>query len=481
MRRYFGEPGLLAPLMIARATAVACALCALLTVSCTRRAGREAAPRLTGLRCVPASTPACRQAVRVTAGRQIQLRGRGLTSGMRVTFRWPLGALATKLRRSGAGWTARVPAGTALGRVAVTVRDRARRRSNARHIIVVGAPSPLRPLASNSTGTLPAVMRGDGMWIWQLPKTNNGNLDVIAARARSNGMTTVYVKGSDAGNVWTQFTPKLVADLHARGLRVCAWQFVYGANPLGEAAAAAQNVADGADCLIIDAETAYEGRYAAAQRYVQSLRAKVGPSYPLGLTSFPYVDYHPSFPYSVFLAPGAAQANLPQVYWKAIGGSVDAVSAKTVAQNRIYGSPMAPLGQAYGGVSAAEVRRFRAIWAGYGAGGVSWWSWQAASSEAWSALAPPAPATVVPADPGWPALRKGSKGDQVLWLQQHLASFDATVEVTAGGRFDAATDVVLRAFQTARGLTASGVTDAATWLAVLALPVRAVDWTATAR
>src|SRR5204862_7653953 len=163
------------------------------------------------------------------------------------------------------------------------------------------------------------------------------------------------------GRVWSQFAPQLVADLHARGLRVCAWQFVYGADPLAEAAAATANVAAGADCLIIDAEKAYEGRYAAAQRYVQTLRAAVGPAYPLGLTSFPYVDYHPSFPYSVFLAPGAAQANLPQVYWRDIGGSVDAVSAKTVAQNRVYGAPIAPLGQAYGGVAPADMLRFRAI------------------------------------------------------------------------------------------------------------------------
>ena len=465
--------------MLARATAASCVLLALLaTCGASAAQAARSAPRLTALRCVPASTPACRQAVRVAAGRQIQLTGRSLTSGMRVTFRWSRGALATKLRRSATGWTARVPAGTAVGRVAVTVRDRAHRRSNARHIIVVGAPSPLRPAAVPTDGRLPAVMRGDGMWIWQLPQSNGGDVDVIAARARAAGMTTVYVKGSDAGNAWKQFTPELVRDLKARGLRVCAWQFVYGSKPLPEAAAAAANVAAGADCLIIDAETDYEGRYASAQRYVEALRAAVGPTYPLGLTSFPYVDYHPTFPYSVFLAPGAAQANLPQVYWKAIGGSVDAVSAKTVAQNRIYGAPIAPLGQAYDGVAPADIRRFRAIWAGYGAAGMSWWSWQAASGSMWAALTSPAPATVVPADPGWPALRKGARGDQVIWLQQHLASFDASVQVDAGGRFTAATDAALRAFQTSRGLPASGVTNAATWLAVLALPVRPVDWTA---
>jgi peptidoglycan hydrolase-like protein with peptidoglycan-binding domain len=84
----------------------------------------------------------------------------------------------------------------------------------------------------------------------------------------------------------------------------------------------------------------------------------------------------------------------------------------------------------------------------------------------------------VPSDPGWPALRKGSSGDQVIWLQQHLASFDPALEVQQGGRFTAATEATLSAFQASRGLSATGMTDAPTWQAVLTLPVRPVDWTA---
>ncbi len=467
--------------MLLRAATATCALLAVLLalgVTVTAAAdARSAVPRLTKLRCVPASTASCRKAVRLTSGRQIQLVGRGLVRNMRVSFRWPRGALATKLRRSRAGWVAQIPPGTALGRVAVTVRDGAGRRSNARNIIVTPA-RPSRPQASIAAGSLPVAMRGNGMWIWQLPKSDRGDLDAIASRARGAGMSTVFVKSSDGADVWSQFTPALVAALHARGLRACAWQFVYGKDPLGEAAAGAGAVANGADCLIIDAETAYEGRYAAAQRYVAALRSAIGPSYPLGLTAFPYVDYHPSFPYSVFLAPGAAQANLPQVYWKAIGGSVDAVSAKTVAQNRVYGAPIAPLGQAYEAPKAADLARFRAIWAGYGAGGISWWSYQASSDTTWTALGAAAPATVVPTDPGWPALASGSRGDQVIWLQQHLRSFDPALPVPASGKFTAATDATLRAFQTSRGLAPTGTTDAATWQAVLALPLIAVDWTA---
>ncbi len=460
-----------------RVAVVACAAVFLLSLLALSSAdARTKAPRLTGLRCVPATTARCRLAVRVTVGRQIQLRGRGLKAGMRVTFRWPKGALATKLRRTRAGWTASVPAGTSTGKVGVTVRDRARRRSNVRNIIVT-AP-PLRPLATSLPGELPAVLRGDGMWIWYVSKSEGGNLDAIAARAAAAGMQTVFVKSSDAGKVWDQFSPQLVADLHARGLRVCAWQFVYGANPLGEAAAGVAAVRAGADCLIIDAETAYEGRYAAAQRYIGALRLAIGPDYPLGLSSFPYIDYHPRFPYSVFLGPGAAQANLPQVYWKAIGGSVDAVCAHTLAHNRIYRSPLAPTGQAYSAPKPADLARFRAIWAGYGAAGLSWWSWQSASAETFGTLSLPRPAPVILPDPGWPDLRTGKSGDEVIWLQQHLAAADPAVVVD--GKFTSATAASLAAFQTSRGLPATGATDPATWEAVLALPMRAVDWTAPA-
>ena len=314
------------------------------------------------------------------------------------------------------------------------------------------------------------------MWIWQLPRTERGDLAAIAARARGAGMSTVFVKSADGTTVWDQFTPQLVQALHAAGLRVCAWQFVYGTRPEEEARAAVPAVTAGADCLVTDAESHYEGRYAAASRYVATLRAAIGPDFPLGLTSFPYVDYHRRLPYSVFLGPGASQANLPQVYWKDIGGTVDAVSARTYAHNRIYRVPLAPLGQAYNGPASSDLQRFRELWAGYGAGGVSWWSWQAAGDEIWRTLTQPAPRTLAPADPGWPTLDRRSRGDQVVWLQQHLAAADPAVAVD--GRFSAATETALRGLQSARGLPVTGETDAATWQAVLTLAPRVVDWAA---
>jgi hypothetical protein len=446
-----------------------------IAVAPDRAAAASRAPVLTGVRCVPATAAACRGHVAVRIGRQVQVRGTRLVAGMRVTFRWHRGALATKLKRSSAGWVVRVPAGVRAGTVSVTVTDRGRRRSNARRITVV-APPPVRvPVRPKTAGGVPDAFSGHGMWIWQLPKTEGGNVDAIAARAAAAGIRTVFIKGADGTTPWGQFTPELAAGLKARGLRVCAWQFVYGTDPLGEAQTAAAAIGAGADCFVIDAESHYDGKYAAAQQYVGALRAAVGPSYPVGLTSFPYVDYHPRLPYSVFLAPGAAQVNLPQVYWKDIGATVDAASARTFAHNRIYGAPIAPLGQTYQDPSPEDLQRFRQVWGTYGAAGLSWWSWQASTSATWTTLAQPAPAPDALPDPGWPALGKGAKGDQVVWLQQHLASADPSVPVD--GKMSTQTIEALKSFQNAHGIPPTGTTDAVTWQAALALPPRVVDWT----
>jgi len=257
---------------------------------------------------------------------------------------------------------------------------------------------------------------------------------------------------------------------------VCAWQYVYGTNPAGEAELGAKAVAAGADCLVIDAEAEYEGHYAAAQTYIADLRARVGLNYPLGLASFPYVSYHPSFPYSVFLGPNGAQYNAPQMYWKDIGTSVDTVYADTYISNRIYGRPLFPLGQTYEHVSAAEVLRFREEAVDYGATGVSFWDWQETPAAMWSTLgAPLLPLTTVTPNSSYPELGSSSKGDQVLWMQEHLASAIPTQETT--GTFSAQTAANLRSFQAVHGIPPSGVTDAATWAALLALPPIAVDWT----
>jgi hypothetical protein len=251
---------------------------------------------------------------------------------------------------------------------------------------------------------------------------------------------------------------------------------VYGIHPVGEAKVGAAAAKNGADCLLIDAESEYEGKYVQAQTYIQKLRKLVGSGLPLALASFPYVDYHPSLPYSVFLGPGGAQYNVPQMYWLDIGTTVDAVYSHTYTFNRPYGRQIAPLGQVYNSPPARDVKRFRQLSRAYGASGLSWWDWQEAPHREWVALSQPVGA-IANYNPNnsYARLGQGSRGDLVVWAQLHLVS--AGYRMTVDGDYGPATRAAVQSFQSQHGLSASGAITSATWRALLRYPAAPVRWT----
>jgi hypothetical protein len=318
------------------------------------------------------------------------------------------------------------------------------------------------------------------MWIWYVSRSSGGDLDRIARKARRHGIETAYIKSSDGSSSWSQFTRSLVSYLHARGLRVCAWQFVYGARPGAEARRGAEAVRKGADCLVIDAESSYEGRYAAADRYVDKLRRRIGGRFPTALTSFPYVDYHPAFPYSVFLGPGGARYNLPQLYWHTIGVTVGEGFEHTFRFNRVYERGIYPLGQTYDSPPIRQIRRFRRMALSYELSGLSWWSWQETNKREWRALG----RDVDPirgtdrSGSGYPALSKGSRGDLVVWAQEHLRGAGQTVPVT--GYFGDRTRRAVKRFQRSKGYAAVGRIGPLTWRSLLDAKPRMVDWSSRA-
>ncbi len=450
--------------------------------------------RIASVSCVPAAH-CSGNPHQVSAHGMLLFEGVGLSPGMIVAFPKAPGARISRVSpaaqpgahlryaipgKPSAGLLVTVPKNAHSGHIMILLSG-GRYTSSYGPIYVydhaLHPPPPKDPPPASSSAVAGTPFEGQGMWIWYLSRSDGGSVAAIAAQAHAAGVSTLFVKSSDgSSNYWSQFSPQLVAELHANGLKVCAWQYVYGTEPVGEAALGAQAVADGAECLVIDAEGEYEGHYAAAQTYIDDLRAKIGAEYPLGLASFPYVFDHPSFPYSVFLGPGGAQYNVPQMYWKDIGQSVDTVYANTYIANRVYGRPIFPLGQTYGGVSAADLLRFREEAVDYGSPGVSFWDWQESGATDWGTLATPLqPLTSVVPNTTWPELSKGAKNDEVLWMQEHLASAIPTQETT--GVFGAQTLADVEAFQTSHAIAPTGVVEATTWAALLALPPVAVDWT----
>jgi hypothetical protein len=361
---------------------------------------------------------------------------------------------------------------------------RFRRRRNLIALLAVAsvlalAAGPLSGGAISQTTDDPAgaknPLAGDGMWIWYLSHSSHGKLGAIARKTRANGIETVLIKSGDGTGYWSQFSASVVSGLHSRGLNVCAWQFIYGRKPGKEAKVGARAVANGADCLVLDVEGQYEGRYPQASYFMSRLRSRIGQDYPVALASFPYVDYHPALPFSVFLGPGGAQYNLPQLYWKDIGTTVDTGFIHTWVWNRIYQRPILPLGQVYSNPKAGQIKRFRALAMSHGFEGVSWWSWQSAGKRQWKALRTPVAPASTPPYPSYPFLRLGSKGDFVAWAQQLLAGAGLTAPIT--GYYQGSTQSAVYSFQAANGLPQTGNVDVPTWSVLSQKNAVPVTWT----
>jgi hypothetical protein len=88
-----------------------------------------------------------------------------------------------------------------------------------------------KPRPHATASRTPFGGRGRGLWIWVLSQSDGGNLSSIVADAHRFRIGTVTIKAGDGSTPWSQFNAQLVSTLHANGLRVCAWQYVYGVHP----------------------------------------------------------------------------------------------------------------------------------------------------------------------------------------------------------------------------------------------------------
>lgn len=346
------------------------------------------------------------------------------------------------------------------------------------------SPSPVaRPDDPDALSAADSPFRGLGTWVWEVGRS--GGVPAIVRLATTNGIRTVFLKSGDGTRYWRQFDAA-VGPLKAAGLKVCAWQYVYGRRPVQEARVAARAVRAGADCFVVDAESEYKGpyegrTYRAARRYMAEFRRLAGRDHPVALTSFAYVDYHPRFPYSAFMdGPNGADVLMPQIYWGAFRTAVDRAVERTARWNAIYGAPIAPIAGTYRREAPRDLVRFRCLSAAYGWPGASYWSFQHTRASQWPSLARPVACGDATLARTYPSLRAGRQGDAVVWLQARLRAWGVAVPRT--GHFRAQTRAAVRAFQRARGLQPDGVVGPLTWAVLLENPpARAASRARTAR
>jgi hypothetical protein len=318
---------------------------------------------------------------------------------------------------------------------------------------------------------LPPAFAGTALWVKEVPPGESG-LELAGAAVRA-GVRTLYIKAGDGASAEPQFSATLVSEIHSSGVTVCGWTFAYGSNPAAEAAVAVAAARDGAECLVIDAEDQYDGLYGAAQLFVRTLRSSLGAAFPIGLAGQAEISEHPTFPYSVFLAPGGFNVVLPQIYWLEFAVGVEAAYAATLAGNSIYARPILPVGQLFGAPSAAEIIRFRALARAYGSAGESFFDLDAALPEQLAALAAPLPKIARRAIAA-PTLRPGADGDQTIEAQELLDAAGAHLPV--GGYYGAATAGAVASFQARHRLRVDGILRPATWKALLRFRPREPSW-----
>lgn len=273
-------------------------------------------------------------------------------------------------------------------------------------------PPPTPPPAPpNVRGAVPV---GKGMWIWLPEKTEGGNPAAIVARAQQVGLTHLYVRtgSSKMGFHGADFLNTLLPSAHDAGIRIYGWDFPYLQDPAADVARAVQAIKHTTpgghriDGFAADVELKSMGvniTPETASWYGDNLRASVGDAYPLiavvprpspALVGYPYAELTRGF-----------DAIAPMVYWL----NRDPVSTTTMAMQVLgqLGKPVIPIGQAYDGApeggppgvpGRAEIHQFFETAAAHGAPGVSFWSWQHASGEAWQAIAD-APLFQLPAGP----------------------------------------------------------------------------------
>jgi hypothetical protein len=214
-------------------------------------------------------------------------------------------------------------------------------------------------------GRFMMILKGKGMYIWQVSRCERGDTTAIAALARSAKLTHVLVKVADRDVPYNidqttrvDLAMMLVQSLRANGIQAWGWQYVYGESPLAEANIAIHRIRQlKLDGYVVNAEKEYKqpGKKEAARRYMNHLRMAI-PDIPIALSSYRYPSYHPEFPWREFLEN--VDINMPQVYWMQARNPVDQLNrCVSEFQAMTPSRPIIPTGAAfkeYGWMSKAE-------------------------------------------------------------------------------------------------------------------------------
>jgi hypothetical protein len=264
-------------------------------------------------------------------------------------------------------------------------------------------PSALAPHASSPAAPASLPIAGKGMWIWLFPQVEGGDPARIVWKAQRLGLTHLYVRSSSTtgGLKWLGDINRIVPVAHAAGIKVIAWDFPRLANPRADAQRIIRVIdhrtpsGDRVDGIAVDLETAGEGVHLSAvgARILSDTLKHARPSaFRVLVPPRPSPTMIRTYPYSLIPAWSAVA---PMVYWHQ--RDAGRLALESVRYLKRFGRPVAPIGQAYnsaldpggqgGSPNASTLVYFAQSAVRAGAVGVSFWSWQHASTDMWRGIA----------------------------------------------------------------------------------------------
>jgi hypothetical protein len=297
--------------------------------------------------------------------------------------------------------------------------------------------------------------------------SEGGDANKVVAKAKAAGLTHLYTRlGSSKKGFYAQGElDKLLPVAHAAGLKVIGWDFVYLTDPIADAVRSKAEIdyttPDGhkIDAFSADIETGSEGVNLTAEgaaAYGAKLRELAGPTYPL-IATVPRPSPKRAFPFAE--ATAAFDAIAPMVYWQNRDPATDVAGAiDYLAQ---FNKPIIPVGQAYNGGPEGGPDRdppkeqlvaFMNTAMAKGAVGVSFWVWNHATAEQWSAIHD--------AHPGELPIGRAPTGAAAVFLQRVLTVLGHPV--AQDGKLGPSTTAAIANVQRTFGLPATGKLDAAT-------------------
>ena len=240
------------------------------------------------------------------------------------------------------------------------------------------------------------------MWIWEWDSTAGGDAGAIVQQAVSAGLHQLWVRVGDSQNGFygAQELDALVPVAHAHGIDVIAWGFPYLWDPVGDAQWTTQildwRAPDGEqiDGYSADLEESTEGVMMSAQRaavYLELVRQAAG-SRLVVATVYPPSDsnWGGGYPYQA-MAP-YVDAFAPMIYWECTDPGSDAMQdiarLQTLRPVHVIGEAFnfADTGGRSSSPSGAEISEFLSDSRQMGAVGASFWVWQEATPDEWTAL-----------------------------------------------------------------------------------------------